>query len=119
LRQFAGFTGIEVALQPFHVDAISQIPTVQLQEERLMSTTSNQPPRPNEDAEKKSPNYRAQQPPRGEEVPTAEKGDCHPVNPTAPPSSAAENHDAANQECEVDAPKPKTASTDQREKATG
>lgn len=86
-----------------------------------MSTThdsdARRPPRPNDDADKKSPNYRAQQSPRGQQPMSAEQGSCHAVEPDGPPASAAENHDAANQECDVNAPK--TASKDNREKATG
>lgn len=82
-----------------------------------MATTNTKRPRPNDDADKKSPNYRSQQTPNGENVPTADKGICHPVNPPGTPSSAAESHDAANQKCEVNGPQ--TASKDQREKTTG
>lgn len=73
--------------------------------------------RPNKDADKKSPNYRAQQSPRGAQPLSAVDGDCQPVRPEGPPASAAENHDEANQKCGVG--QPQTASKDQREKATG
>ncbi len=70
--------------------------------------------KPDHVAEKQSPNYRAKNRPHAEQERTV---DCHPVKPPAAPSSAAENHDAANQKC--DATAPKTASKDQHEKATG
>jgi hypothetical protein len=79
--------------------------------------TGKQPPRPNDDADKKSPNYRSQQSPRSGQPVSADDGDCHTAKPSGPPASAAENHEAANQKCDVGAPK--TASKDQREKATG
>lgn len=84
--------------------------------------TSNQKatrltPRPNEDADKKSPNYRAQISPPGEQAASAADGICHTTKPAGPPASAAENHDAANQKCAVNPPQ--TASKDEREKATG
>lgn len=63
-------------------------------------------------AEKQSPNYRSKNTPRAEGT-----RECHPVKPPGPPSSAAENHQDANQECEVE--QPKTASKDEHEKATG
>jgi hypothetical protein len=47
---------------------------------------------------------------------------CHPVSPKDAPSSAAENHADANQKCDggsATGTAPKTASKDQREKATG
>ncbi|MGD9635473.1 MAG: hypothetical protein AB7I57_04675 [Pirellulales bacterium] len=90
-----------------------------------MSTTSDasgrRTPRPNEDADKKSPNYRARQTPRGGEVRSGADAHCRPVKPSAAPSSAAENHDSANLKCEGKASKaaPQTASKDDRERATG
>jgi hypothetical protein len=91
-------------------------------EEHSIMSTSNEtnarrPSRPNEDADKKSPNYKAQQSPRSGQPASADDGDCHTAKPAGPPASAAENHEEANQKCNVDAPK--TASKDHREKATG
>ena len=63
-------------------------------------------------AEKKSPNYRSKQVPRADGA-----RECHPVNPPGPPSSAAENHQDANQKCNTEVPQ--TASKDEREKAVG
>jgi hypothetical protein len=83
----------------------------------IMATTNTKSRLSNDDADKKSPNYRAQQTPSGESPLSADQGECHPVKPPGPPSSAAEDHEAANQKCEVNAPQ--TASKDQREKATG
>ncbi len=84
-------------------------------------TNARRPLRPNEDADKKSPNYKAQQSPRSGKPASADDGNCHPAKPAGPPASAAENHEAAKQKCDVGTPKtaPKTASKDHREKATG
>ena len=62
--------------------------------------------------EKNSPDYRGKN-----SRPAEQPKDCHPVKPPAAPSSAAENHDDANQKCEVSAAQ--TESKDEREKATG
>lgn len=63
-------------------------------------------------ADKQSPNYCSKNSPRAEGT-----RNCHPVNPPGPPSSAAENHQDANQKCNAEAPQ--TASKDEREKAVG
>lgn len=75
-----------------------------------MASTTHQSRHSDPSAEAK-PSYRTQNAPGPDEP-----RDCHPVKPPAAPSSAAENHDEANQECDV---LPQTASKDQREKATG
>lgn len=76
------------------------------------SSSNKENRQPDYVAEKQSPNYRSKNPPRAEGT-----RDCHPVNPPGPPSSAAENHEDANQQCNTEAPK--TASKDEREKAVG
>jgi hypothetical protein len=78
-------------------------------------TTTHEARHPDPTAEAK-PEYHAQS------TPTADPPrECHPVKPPAAPSSAAENHEDANQKCNVptDSVQPQTASKDQREKATG
>ena len=68
--------------------------------------------RPDYNAEKQSPNYRSKNTPRAEH-----DRDCHTTNPPAAPSSAAENHQDANQKCTTKAPLADAA--EEREKATG
>ena len=77
-----------------------------------MAKSKNQTRHPDHTTEKHTPEYRAQNAPRAEQA-----RDCHPVKPQAAPSSAAENHDDANQKCEEKPPQ--TASKDEREKSTG
>jgi hypothetical protein len=79
---------------------------------RSSNKPSKEPRQPDYVAEKQSPNYRSKQVPRAEEA-----RECHPVNPPGTPSSAAENHEDANQKCNTAAPQ--TASKDEREKAVG
>lgn len=82
-----------------------------------MTRSNKEHRQPDYVAEKQSPNFhstttRSKHPPRAEDT-----RDCHPVNPPGPPSSAAENHQDANQKCNAEAPQ--TASKDEREKAVG
>jgi hypothetical protein len=79
-----------------------------------MATTTPENPTSDRSPEKNSPNYRSKNSPRAED-----SRDCHPVKPPAAPSSAAENHEDANQKCEVGGKAPQAASKDEREKATG
>ena len=83
-----------------------------------MASTTHESRHSDPTAEAK-PEYRAKN------SPNTSTGDesqsCQPVKPPAAPGSAAENHEDANQKCNVpaDSVQPQTASKDQREKATG
>jgi len=81
----------------------------------MMAQTNFEHRRSDHDAEKQSPNYRAKSSPRADQ--SEQPSNCHPVNPPAAPSSAAENHEDANQKCNTKPPL--VASKDEREKSTG
>lgn len=80
-----------------------------------MASTTHQARHSDPTAEAK-PDYRTRSTANADEP-----RNCHPVKPKAAPSSAAENHQDANQKCDVpqQSVQPQTASKDQREKATG
>ena len=67
-----------------------------------MTKNNSEHRQPDHVAEKQSPNYRSKNTPRAEH-----ERKCHHDRTKAAPSSAAENHEDANQKCETPAPKPR------------